>query len=84
MFVKRLVYIVLSIVFSVSVAYAAGTASPFSRYGYGEFQNPVSGSLLSMGGVGYGMRTNRSINPSNHSPERLECITAPLNVLTIL
>lgn len=65
MFVKRLVYIVLSLVLSVSVVYAAGTASPFSRYGYGEFQNPVSGSLLSMGGVGYGMRTNRSINPSN-------------------
>ena len=65
MHIKRLAYIVLSVILSVSAAFAAGTASPFSRYGYGEFQNPVSGALLSMGGVGYGMRTNKVINPSN-------------------
>ena len=65
MFIKRLTYLVLGIILSVSVAYAGGTASPFSRYGYGEFQNSVSGALLSLGGVGYGMRTNRTINPSN-------------------
>lgn len=65
MYIKRLAYIVLGIVLSVSAAIAGGTASPFSRYGYGEFQNSVSGALLSMGGVGYGMRTNRVINPSN-------------------
>ena len=65
MFAKRLVYIVLSVIFSFSTIWAADTASPFSRYGYGEFQSPVSGALLSMGGLGYGMRTNRVINPSN-------------------
>lgn len=65
MYIKRLAYIVLGIILSVSASFAAGTTSPFSRYGYGEFQNPVSGALLSMGGVGYGMRTNKVINPSN-------------------
>lgn len=65
MYIKRLAYIVLGIILSVSASFAAGTTSPFSRYGYGEFQNSVSGALLSMGGVGYGMRTNRVINPSN-------------------
>jgi hypothetical protein len=65
MYIKRLIFIVLGIILSVSVAFASGTASPFSRYGYGEFQNPVSGALLSMGGLGYGMRTNKVINPSN-------------------
>lgn len=65
MFIRRLTSLVLGIILSVSAAFASGTASPFSRYGYGEFQNPVSGALLSMGGVGYGMRTNRVINPSN-------------------
>ena len=62
---KRLTYLVLSIILSLSAAFAGGTASPFSRYGYGEFQNSVSGALLSMGGVGYGMRNSRVINPSN-------------------
>lgn len=65
MFIKRFIYIVLSVILSFSTTWAADTASPFSRYGYGEFQNPVSGALLSMGGLGYGMRTNRVINPSN-------------------
>lgn len=65
MFAKRFVYIALSVIFSFSSVWAADTASPFSRYGYGEFQNSVSGALLSMGGLGYGMRTNRVINPSN-------------------
>ena len=65
MYFKRLAYIVLGLVLSVSAAFAGGTASPFSRYGYCVCQNPVSGALLSMGGVGYGMRTNKVINPSN-------------------
>jgi hypothetical protein len=65
MYIKRLASLVLGIILTVSAAIAGGTASPFSRYGYGEFQNSVSGALLSMGGVGYGMRTNRVINPSN-------------------
>ena len=65
MFIKRIIYIIFGLVLSLSTVFAADTVSPFSRYGYGEFQNPVSGALLSMGGVGYGMRTNRVINPSN-------------------
>lgn len=65
MLIKRIIYIIFGLVLSLSTVFAADTVSPFSRYGYGEFQNPVSGALLSMGGVGYGMRTNRVINPSN-------------------
>ena len=65
MFVKRFVNIIFCLFFSFSTIWAADTMSPFSRYGYGEFQNPVSGALLSMGGLGYGMRINSVINPSN-------------------
>ena len=40
------------------------TSSPYSRYGYGDLNENVPTAYRSMGGVGFGMRNNRAINPS--------------------
>ena len=40
------------------------TASPYSRFGFGELNDNVPGSFRAMGGVGTGMRDKRVINPS--------------------
>ena len=40
------------------------TSSPFSRYAYGDLNENVPTGYRAMGGVGFGMRSNRAINPS--------------------
>jgi len=40
------------------------TSSPYSRYGYGDLNENVPAAYRAMGGVGFGMRNNRAINPS--------------------
>ena len=40
------------------------TSSPYSRFAYGDLNENVPTAYRSMGGVGYGMRNNRAINPS--------------------
>ena len=40
------------------------TSSPFSRYAYGDLNENVPTAYRAMGGVGFGMRSNRAINPS--------------------
>ena len=40
------------------------TSSPYSRYGYGDMNENVPTAYRSMGGVGFGMRNNRAINPA--------------------
>jgi hypothetical protein len=42
-----------------------GTISPYSRYGYGEWQTMAFSAGKSMGGLGYGMRNSQSINALN-------------------
>lgn len=49
----------------VTPVWAAGTISPYSRYGYGEWQSLSFSTNQSMGGLGYGVRSNRSINAMN-------------------
>ena len=39
------------------------TSSPYSRYAYGDMNENVPTAYRSMGGVGFGMRSNRAINP---------------------
>ncbi len=41
------------------------TNSPYTRYGYGELADRSFGAGRAMGGVGYGMRSNKQINPLN-------------------
>ena len=40
------------------------TSSPFSRYAYGDLNENVPVGYRAMGGVGFGMRSNRAINPA--------------------
>ena len=40
------------------------TSSPYSRYAYGDMNENVPTAYRSMGGVGFGMRNNRAINPA--------------------
>jgi hypothetical protein len=40
------------------------TSSPFSRYAYGDMNENVPTGYRAMGGVGFGMRNNKAINPS--------------------
>ena len=40
------------------------TSSPYSRYAYGDLNENIPTAYRSMGGVGFGMRNNRAINPS--------------------
>ena len=40
------------------------TSSPYSRYAYGDLNENVPTAYRAMGGVGFGMRSNRAINPS--------------------
>jgi opacity protein-like surface antigen len=40
------------------------TSSPFSRYAYGDMNENVPAGYRAMGGVGFGMRANKAINPS--------------------
>ena len=40
------------------------TSSPFSRYAYGDMNENVPTAFRAMGGVGFGMRNNRAINPA--------------------
>lgn len=49
----------------VSPVWATGTISPYSRYGYGEWQSLSFSANQSMGGLGYGVRSNKSINAMN-------------------
>ncbi|MCL1942125.1 MAG: hypothetical protein FWF54_01045 [Candidatus Azobacteroides sp.] len=39
--------------------------SPYTRYGYGKLADQSYGQNMSMGGIGYGMRTGGQINPLN-------------------
>jgi hypothetical protein len=41
------------------------TNSPYTRYGYGALADRSFGAGRSMGGIGYGLRTPRQINPMN-------------------
>ena len=40
------------------------TSSPYSRYAYGDLNENVPTAYRAMGGVGFGMRSNKAINPS--------------------
>ncbi len=50
---------------STTAIWAAGTVSPYSRYGYGEWCSSAFGANKSIGGLGYGMRSKTSINSMN-------------------
>ena len=63
---RKIKYIVLfAALLTASVAGAQNlTSSPYSRYAYGDLNENVPTAYRAMGGVGFGMRNNRAINPA--------------------
>lgn len=63
--IKRVV--IASILFVIPLALLAqnNTNSPYTRYGYGELADRSFGAGRAMGGIGYGLRSNKQINPMN-------------------
>ena len=54
-----------SFLFHFSFSFAQNmTSSPYSRYAYGDLNDNVPAGYRAMGGVGFGMRNNRAINPA--------------------
>ena len=54
----------LALLVSGAVSAQNMTSSPYSRFAYGDLNENVPTGYRAMGGVGFGMRNNRAINPS--------------------
>ena len=50
---------------NISLIAQNSTNSPYTRYGFGSIADRSFGAGRSMGGVGYGLRSSRQINPMN-------------------
>lgn len=61
------VAVVLGLLLFINVSLIAqnSTNSPYTRYGFGSIADRSFGAGRSMGGVGYGLRSSRQINPMN-------------------
>lgn len=59
-----MVILSLSTFFLSPVSAQNMTSSPFSRYAYGDMNENVPTGYRAMGGVGFGLRNNKAINPS--------------------
>ena len=56
----------------VSMMAQNSTFSPYTRYGYGIIADQSFGAGRSMGGIGYGLRSSKQINPMN--PASYSCM----------
>ena len=60
--------IIIGLILALTLAVGASaqnmTSSPYSRYAYGDMNENVPTGYRAMGGVGFGMRSNKAINPS--------------------
>lgn len=54
----------VTLMLSVGIGAQNMTSSPYSRYAYGDLNENVPTGYRAMGGVGFGMRSNKAINPS--------------------
>lgn len=63
--ISRVVIISILIATQWPVFAQNNTNSPYTRFGYGELANRSFGAGRSMGGVGYGLRSSKQINPLN-------------------
>ncbi|MDH6533974.1 hypothetical protein D0T51_03065 [Parabacteroides sp. 52] len=62
---RGVVIISILIVAQLSVWAQNNTNSPYSRFGYGELANRSFAAGRAMGGIGYGLRSSKQINPMN-------------------
>ena len=61
---RKQIIIGLILLLSGTVMAQNMTSSPFSRYAYGDLNENVPTGYRAMGGVGFGMRSNKAINPA--------------------
>jgi len=57
--------IIIGVLACLQLPLIAQTTSPYTRYGYGVIADRSFGAGRSMGGIGYGLRSSRQINPMN-------------------
>lgn len=63
---KVKVFVITCFLFAqLSMLAQNNTSSPYSRYGYGELADRSFGAGRAMGGIGYGLRSSKQINPMN-------------------
>jgi hypothetical protein len=63
--IKRAVVVSILVMIPLTILAQNNTNSPYTRYGYGELADRSFGAGRAMGGIGYGMRSNKQINPMN-------------------
>jgi hypothetical protein len=63
--IKRVVVAGILIAIPLVLPAQNNTNSPYTRYGYGELADRSFGAGRAMGGIGYGLRSNKQINPMN-------------------
>lgn len=72
---SKKIFLLAAMAFFLS-SLAAQTSSPYSRYGYGMLRDQSVGISKTMGGIGYGLRTNQGANPLNPaSYSRIDSLT---------
>lgn len=60
----RTIFLLIAVVVTANGMAQNMTSSPYSRYAYGDLNENVPTAYRAMGGIGFGMRNNRAINPS--------------------
>jgi hypothetical protein len=63
--IKRVVVAGILLAIPLVLPAQNNTNSPYTRYGYGELADRSFGAGRAMGGIGYGLRSNKQINPMN-------------------
>jgi hypothetical protein len=63
--IKRVVAVSILVIIPLTILAQNNTNSPYTRYGYGELAGRSFGPGRAMGGLGYGLRSNKQINPLN-------------------
>lgn len=61
---KKIYIWIAALLMSIGMSAQNMTSSPYSRYAYGDLNENVPVGYRAMGGVGFGMRSNKAINPA--------------------
>jgi len=63
--IKSIILVAICILSQISLFAQNNTNSPYTRFGYGELADRSFGAGRAMGGIGYGLRSSKQINPLN-------------------
>lgn len=69
---RSLLLVTVFIFTQLSLMAQNNTSSPYTRFGYGDLGDRSFGAGRAMGGVGYGLRSSKQINPMN--PASYSCM----------